>query len=615
MVNFAQGPATFMNGLSDLWLRFFKDKDTLKAFYRGTEVLVAQAYLELLSTILNISVRETPVFNREHFRLLTVREDQISYSATADRFVFELPDSIKSFKFIYDRLFAPTVVLQENLDFNISLTGTVDELWFRKNPFDWDGAGNVIPGVAWRTVDVQEDDGTITPQRQIAFWLPDVQLDHYNLYLTYGHLLDRFEPSSESYRALLQGIMRYFVMGPSQNNILSALNIVVGMPLVRLDGEVLQEVTTTATAQFVVTNRNTYEFALDVPLREDVLDIANWGTLTLSAFEHLTDVFLYYDAVVSPTWWHNIVTPLELLPEESHARRVINPNLVDNVIDNPHDLIEIGDPGFYIGADDDGFVPTTRDPKRHLFSFIVFDRFLKHHVFLVRFNPALLTLGASVPYPDQLRAMQQIVVAGKPAYTLMYQDPDISLTDTIGIMPDNTDSLDVLVKALLSAMFACVDGDLTIAERSWNIGTYFHYGLGGSIVISDESVAPPADPADTYVTIGGSDPSHLSHRYADDESGTYLASATVSPSNPLHRVVNVPGKAVFAAADVGMFMLLGTDGFYYEITEVTDEHTVTLSGGAVGTGLTWSLWPQEGSQEGAGVVDWPVQARAYTPGP
>lgn len=481
MANITDSKATFLNGLSDLWTRFFKDKNQLAAMYRGAEILIGQAYLDMMSNVLNVSAREAPVFNKEFFKLLTIREDEIEYEAALDRYVIELPDNIKDFQFLYNKIYAPTITLEKNVErtydyaFEIDTDGDRDELRFFKNPFDWDddGTNKTIPGVAARTIQVEDDDGNIVNTRQIAFWVPDAQIDNFNLYLTHGYLLNRFEPSSESYRALIRGVSQYFILGPTVQHLVSALNVIVGLPVIRDDGEVLQSVDYTSSVEnnTVKTDRASYVYSKDVPLREDVEDTDNWGVLEFSAFDHLTRAFTVKDSVVDPTWWYDITIPVRLLPDETRARRRLSPTLYENKINNPPGLVKIGDPGFIIGADEDGFVPdpAERTGRRHSFAYIVFERYLKHHVFAVIFDQSLLTSTTSVPFPRFDRDIQQIIVAGKSAYTYLYFEPALEYTERVTL----SDELDVKAKWQTEDVIQALNNNLIIGGRSWKIGDYY----------------------------------------------------------------------------------------------------------------------------------------------
>jgi hypothetical protein len=621
-----QGSAGFLNGLSDLWLRFFKDRDILEGLLRGGELLVGQAYLDLVANVLNVSIRETPLFNKELFRLVTVREDQLTYSLENDVWVFELPDNIKDFKYLYNKIFSPTVILEKKIHFDTNTTGENDELRFYSDPFDWQDSDAPIPGVALRVVDVELDDGTSVAKRELAFWVPDVLVDHYNLYLTYGYLMNRFEPSSESYRQLLRGLMHYYTMGPTIGRIASILNSIVGLPVVYSEGEILQDVTNSAGNNTVRTNRGTYVFAEALPLRADILDEANWTTLTFSAFEALSTVFVVKDWITDPAWWYGITIPVALMPGASENRRRVLPFLYDNLINNPGGLVCLGDPGFFIGADDDGFIPTSgRVPKRHAFSFIVFERFLRHNVFAVVPDTTVFT-QALLPFPRTERDLVQVIIAGSSAYTFLYISPEMSFTDTAIVtsgVGDGGTGVCLQVSAEIENLVTSSTGsELQVTPRSWYIGDYYRYDSDVLVidnpteVVGKRAGTPYEDDTDNrWVILGGADPTHLNHRLADDDSEANKI--TVSSSGVpygLLRTTLADGR--FCANDVGRWLWLEEKEAYYEISAVTDSQVAYIAyTGATFTGtFQWSLWNNNGGHQGAGIVDWPVEVRVIAGG-
>jgi len=152
----------------------------------------------------------------------------------------------------------------------------------------------------------------------------------------------------------------YIVDGFNTNKLFRILSL-VGPNTVLLeefpttDGPVSWELTGT-NKQTVHTSRTEYVFERAVPLREAVTNPVNFGSKIFKAFEVLTDVFTVTDYVETPTWWESAQIPLELMPNQSSARRQSSPQLFENVV-TPSDDGRIGDPGFYIGADSDGVVP------------------------------------------------------------------------------------------------------------------------------------------------------------------------------------------------------------------------------------------------------------------
>lgn len=606
MANISESKASFLHGLSDLWQRLFKDHEQLRAMYEGTEILIGQAYLELVSTILNISARETPVFQKEFFKLITVREDLVTYRSSDDKYLFEVTQyPLKDARFLYNKIFDPTTILEKEIDFTFDGTDAIDYLVFNRDPFDWEGDGNPIPGMATRTVFISDDDGNTTSERELAIWIPDAKIDQYDMYLVFGYLIKRFEPSSEAYRALIQGVIQYFVLGPTVQHLTSALNVILGLPVIRNDGEVLQEVDTSDSRyQIVVTNEQRYQFDTLIPLRDDILDEANWGTLEFVAFEHLTKVFTVYDYVQDPTWWFDTTVPINVLPDEIKARRVVDPDLYENLIDNPPGLVRIGDPGFFVGADDDGFVPTGRPSYRHLFSYIVFERFLRHHTFAVEFDSQVL-LSDVIPFPRLDLDIQQIILVGKSAYTVLYLEPGVQVADRMYIAQDTADDVDIKVAVDYTEYISPIDGGLTVGEKSWRIGDYYYYDAG-DIVVKNESTDPIGtrfQDGKTPVVVGGSDPTHRVRELA-----TGVGDWGGSPAAALLDV----GVDVFDSNDVGRWVRKGSSGNdYYQIVGLQSAQVAILDTVLALDNDDWTLYQYQDGHERCSVVDWGVQIRVY----
>lgn len=601
MSHLYESKTNFILGLSDLWTKFFKDDDQLKAMYTGNEILIGQAYLELVSTVLNISARETPVFQKEFFKLLTVREDNIVYRVKDGRYGFEVTDiGLKDSTFLYNKIFGPSTILEKHQHFEYDSSTDEDYLVFYNDPFDWLGDGEPIPGMASRVVEVADADGVVTEQRELAIWVPDAVIEQFDMYLNYGYLINRFEPSSEAYRSLIQGVIQYFVLGPTPQYLLSALNVVIGLPVIREDGEILQEVTTANGLNTVVTDKNQYAFDEGIPLRTDVTNTANWGTLTLDSLEHLSTVFFVRDSISEPTWWMDSIIPQKLLPDEPRVRRIINPDLYDNVINNPVGLTKIGDPGFYVGADDDGFVPSGRPPLRHLFSFIVFERYLKTHAFYIGFDSQIL-FSDLIPFPRLDLDIQQVILAGKSAYTILYAEPGLQFEDSVQLSAE-LESVNVGMTPSETMVSAAIHNSLTVSAKSWKIGDYYYYS-GGSMVVKNESTDPIGtrfQDGKTPVAIGGTDPTHMERK---------LASGTGDFNGSTLDV----GVALFDSTDQGRWVRKGTTGnTYHQIVAVIDQQTVLLSGALYPPSSDdWELYVVDDGHEVPGFFDWGVQIRVY----
>jgi len=682
-------PHSLLESLSDFWQRFFADADQLESLYQGTAVLMGQAYLDLLSNVLSVSLQDAPVFNKEYFRLITLREDEIYYVAD-DQWAYTLPTDLISFQSLDNKVIEPSASLQERIDY------TLDEgrILFTADPTDPTQIGEPIPGYAHRTLDVmfggtfddstravwttpswvaqsvrkgdilrlldvgpdivdpeqrlvsdhtitlvrsnalyvstgtplqvltnqayavlrepadnvvvlesitftsdianlahtrlvegtvrvygknlgtgadvvEDQDYTVDYERgriirltpwlpaatytasyqwleevypttrtgtatgetiarvsQIALWALDTLVDRRILANNFGALINSDEDSSENYRAFLRGIFQLYVMGPVLERIESALNVILGLPVIRDDGEILDGTDTTSstlvnyvfTRRLTVNQRATYEFPKDAPLRTDVLDVANIGVLTFNSFDPLTTAVTVTDYIQDPQWWYDISIPVEIFAKDTGAapstsRRRANSQYISHVF-NPSDGARYGDPGLVYGADEGGFQPALGHPiYRHRLAFVLMDRYLKFHTFYVRFDSDIFSLPASTTYSRSVSELNALVFSSKPSHTYIHVQPatdfydeikvaeehyyqpqryiggieDQEIYETEGALPDPGQpyvmlglffnltlgsSLDAQRDRILFA-----DNELTYGVNDWTYGDYFRYEI------------------------------------------------------------------------------------------------------------------------------------------
>lgn len=682
---------TLLNGLSAFWHRFFRDIGDLQATYEGTEMLLGQVYLNILSDVLNTSVVEAPLFRKEYYKLITIREDQLVFREQGEpapfpdmpsfydnpgfnRYVYRSETFYNSIPQLQDTVFAPKASLEETVDYRV-LGG---EIQFTEDPtdpvlpgfakrqvtiaiggkftsattLDWVSAGvekgdtlyysesidlgvgsplnaqdtarsatiiHVTPtkltvsidtpfptfpvgavpsGFSWRVMRLK-DDGTYNmslPQApsdtppftdgqieyastlevaELSFWAVDSLVDDLTLYKTYGYFFTEPQLSSEAYRSLIRGLMQLYILGPAMARLESALNLTAGLATIREEGEILEgydsgilatgsdgelpgsDVFTVTTptfdvasvggfiqitdadtannignfniiqyisptsvklkpkqpftvdialkwqysktnAQVVTTDRDTYSYPLDIPMREDVIDPSNFGTLTFRAFESLTTAILVTDYVSDPEWWHTITVPQEILPDWSAAQRVVTPQFYPSVLGNVGNAY-IGDPGFYIGATELSDNPLTNEPDllvtanayHYKAAFILFDRFLKLHMFAVIVDPAVSLTGLLVT------DLQKILKDVKPVHTALYFQPVTTFNDVINI---SDETLDITAAKRRLEKIGPINNQWNIGS-GWNIGDTWEFSgaVGGGININP-------GPTGMFVAIGGADP-------------------------------------------------------------------------------------------------------------
>lgn len=161
---------SLLHGLSDFWLRFFKDLGDLEATYDGTTILMGQTYLNLLSDVLNTAVDETPLFKKEYYRLMTIREDQVVYFDTGtpggETFAAGTAAIYGALPYLQNKVFAPTAGFEDTLDyvidshvikFKVDPTDPVPD-GFANRDLDIAIAGSFDGGIDWVAAGVQKGD-------------------------------------------------------------------------------------------------------------------------------------------------------------------------------------------------------------------------------------------------------------------------------------------------------------------------------------------------------------------------------------------------------------------------------------------------------------------------
>jgi hypothetical protein len=317
---------------------------------------------------------------------------------------------------------------------------------------------------------------------EAAAWAPDVKVDRFNLYNNYGYLINRFDASSEQYREFIRGVFQLYILGPTLERLESALNVIAGFPVIRDDGEVFQGYDDTSDSDYnIVTtlrpNGDTATYAYpkssalagDLALRADISDPGQWpsnvGVLTFESFEPLTLGFQVSDHVQDPSWWTDIIIPSELMPNQTIGRRRTVGALIENVI-GAWDLPLIGDPGFFIGADDEGVVPSfigTFPAKRRKMANVVMNTFLKWNVFFVRFDETAI----GVLNPSFINDLVDLILVAKPGYRLMFIEPLNNFED---VMLLTEDDVEINARIPLDDPMVLGEDSLTLQSLSWQIG-------------------------------------------------------------------------------------------------------------------------------------------------
>lgn len=129
---------------------------------------------------------------------------------------------------------------------------------------------------------------------------------------------------------------------------------------------------------------------------------------------------------------------------------------------------------------------TLADPvaKRRKMANVVMERFLKHNMFFVRFDPLLY----DVLTPEFVEDLRQLVMVAKPGYKMMFIEPANAFLDTLLITED---PVEVFARHRENEYMTLGDQALHVDGFSWYIGDFYRYGGNDSDTITADGVVIP----------------------------------------------------------------------------------------------------------------------------
>lgn len=160
-----------LQGISDFWLRFFKDSDIIVRAHEATLEAAGKAYQDMLMSLMKLSLKDMPLEDSFPWYNLVLYEDRVVEVPTGDPsvsyYVYQLPDDIRDLTLLHNIVISPTRVLEKDYDFEViqndtrrlrelrqlapNLPGSGWFLLFYKDPFNWNEAGDCVPGYALTT--------------------------------------------------------------------------------------------------------------------------------------------------------------------------------------------------------------------------------------------------------------------------------------------------------------------------------------------------------------------------------------------------------------------------------------------------------------------------------
>lgn len=279
----SQNADRLLSLLGSYWATTFAGVAQVQSLAYARAQRDAQHHLDLLDLLASVSRFEVPVFHVENWRLLVLKASErnrspvdvpryggdyaygeasgLSYGDTVpgDLHSWTLPGDLVDCPTVLNRITRSSVVLTKGVDFTIE-QGAIR---FRDNPLD-------NPLVAVR--DVVE--GGEVVDREAALWVWRGSHDWQTVYRQFGYAVGLFAQSSAGYKKLVNAVFDGLVEGTSVRAIQEVWSALCDVPLVKTDGEVVEQLLELADGQAVVTDRNVYKLHA-----ADVLTVAVGDTL------------------------------------------------------------------------------------------------------------------------------------------------------------------------------------------------------------------------------------------------------------------------------------------------------------------------------------------------
>jgi len=318
--------------LGSFWTQVFQEQGTLRGYTLAMAEELIQSYYNLIDILNSYSVKDVPVLARTKWQPLVIKKSEFNHvpiqfapasvvfgaqpasdsyyagqtflfgkAKTPFSWVYSLAPNtpLRKFSVVADRVIGPKAIYVNGVDVIIDPSNV---LYFNSDPFQ----NSSIPRAA-----IINDNGTPATfvdnngdkhnDELIILWCYNAENDKNYLYDNFGILFDFKLPSSEKYKAMLQGVFNLFVSGPTVNAIKSVMAAFTGVTPVVNTQETIQDVYSDNIYKYVITDKEVYRFDKDQNLMPGV----KAGKVVYGG-EILVDVVQYYDALIKPNWWSSV---------------------------------------------------------------------------------------------------------------------------------------------------------------------------------------------------------------------------------------------------------------------------------------------------------------------
>jgi hypothetical protein len=276
---------SYLYGLSDFFSFVFEDTSTVNLLLEANAVSASEIYSNFLQLTSALSLSGIQTNIGVSIKLLLVKDsDKVG---STPKYKIAVP--ISKAKYLSNRPFLPTDLLESNVDFRITqidpescyieFAKPLSEYKFSKRP-------------------------TVSGENEYAIWVTDVKLDAQLMYKNYGKILGVApEVSSDQFSNFIYGLYYLYVNGPTLQVMEQGLNLVLGIPLVRNPSTVIDIRYNSSTSQYIIiTDIDQYL------LPTGISPLVNIGD-SLTIGDSLAKWIELKDYISDGAWWLNVSIP------------------------------------------------------------------------------------------------------------------------------------------------------------------------------------------------------------------------------------------------------------------------------------------------------------------
>ena len=290
---------TYAYGLSDFFSVMFEDTSLPNLLLESDTLVASEVYSRFLQLTSGMSLEDVQVSIGSQIKLVLLNSSDLVPGTLA---TYKLPIDIVSSRYIANRPLLPTELLESKVDFDLSQDDTGQcYVQFAKLL----GGTLLSPGSDYAFSTRVLSDGST----QYAIWFVDAHVDERLISSCFGKLISISErSSSEDFASFVYGLYYVYTHGPTLTAMRRGLNLVLGMPLARMQETVLDIRMYLQTDQYiVVTDQNQYVIPYGLPPSVQTGDMLQVGQ-EIAKWVEVKD----YES--DGDWWLNLYIPSTVVP-------------------------------------------------------------------------------------------------------------------------------------------------------------------------------------------------------------------------------------------------------------------------------------------------------------